>query len=570
MRYINSYLGSLLLACVVLLSWGCSTEFLDKEPNNLLTEKMILEDPEAFNTHMAYLYSQMPFDDFNPWYSRSTDEMVNATQDQNASVNVNLDWWNTGYSLIRALNNMIEKLPEAPVYSDDKKKQVLAELRFMRAFAYFSLAQRYGGVPLITEVQPLPADVTTVRKARSKEAELYQFIEKEMTEAIADMDAGGNEFRLNKWSALAFKSRAMLHAAAIATYGQVQLDGLVGIPAAEATHYWEAARDAASQVIESGKYELYNKDADKVANYRKLFFDESAANRERIFVKAYVWPDRGHSFDRESAPFNHRSGEGYGGRYCPLYEMVESYEYVNDRNGALKLNNPDGSPIEYANPADLFAGKDPRFFASVLFPGSPWKGATLQIYSQVIEAGVEKPGNGVDGITQPEATSTGFYLSKWADPNPPRPINGSSSEVDRMSIRYAEVLLNYAEAQLELANEPEARRYVNMIRRRAGIQELAGPITMEDYRNERKIELAYEGNRYWDMKRWRIYDKVISNSDAYALWPIFNKDTQGYRFRKQKLPADKFTRTFTPNLYYYVIGGSQINANPLLVQNPGY
>jgi starch-binding outer membrane protein, SusD/RagB family len=570
MKYIQSYFGSLLLAGLVLVGGGCNEDLLDSQPNDLLTEQMILQDAEAFNTHMAYLYSQMPFDDFTPWLSRSTDEMVNAAQDQNASLNVNLDWWNSGYSLIRALNNMIEKLPAAPVFNDQQKAAVIGELRFMRAFAYFSLAQRYGGVPLITQVQSFSGDVSQLRTPRNKEAEVYQFIEKEMTEAIATMTDATNEFRLNKWSGLSLKSRAMLHAAAIATYGQVQLDGVVGIPASEASHYWEAARDAARQVIESGKYELYNQDADKVANYHQLFFDESAANKERIFVKAYVWPDRGHSFDRESAPFNHRSGEGYGGRYCPLYDMVESYEYVNDRNGALKLQDATGKPIEYANPVDLFQGKDPRFFAAVLFPGSPWKGTTLQIYAQVIEGGVEKAGNGVDGITQPEATSTGFYLAKWADPNPPRPINGSSSEVDRISIRYAEVLLNYAEAQMELNNESEARKYVNMIRQRAGIQELTAPLTQQDYRQERKIELAFEGNRYWDLKRWRIYHQVLSNSDAYALWPIYNKDTQGYQFRKQKLPTDKFTRTFTPNLYYYLIGGSIINTNPLLVQNPGY
>jgi hypothetical protein len=572
MKYSYNSLGKALLVCLMTLGLSCNKEFLDTTPNDLLTEKMILEDKDAFNTHLAYLYSQMPFDDFTPWLSRSTDEMVNAAQDQSSSLNVNLDWWQSGYTLIRALNNMIENLPAATVFADKEKAQILGELKFMRAYAYFSLVQRYGGVPLITEVQSFPAsgNPAELQAPRNKEAEVYKFIEKEMTEAIAAMAEAPTEYRLHKWSALAFQSRAMLHAAAIARYSQVQLDGLVGIPAAEAKHYWEAARDAAKQVIASGQYELYNKDADKAANYHKVFFDESAANKERIFVKAYVWPDRGHSFDRESAPFNHRSGEGYGGRYNPLFDMVESYEYVNDRDGTLKLNNPDGSPILYANPADLFLGKDPRFFAAVLFPGSPWKGTTLQIYAKVIEAGVEKAGNGKDGITQPEATSTGFYLSKWADPTPPRPINGSSSEVDRMSIRYAEVLLNCAEAELELNNEPEARPYVNLIRQRAGIQELTGTLTMEDYRHERKIELAYEGNRYWDLKRWRIYHQVLFNSDAYALWPVFNKDTGGYLFRKQKLPTDKFTRTFTSNLYYYIIGNGIINTNPLLVQNPGY
>jgi starch-binding outer membrane protein, SusD/RagB family len=572
MTHHYNYLSKALLVCLVALGLSCSKDFLDTTPNDLLTEKMILEDKEAFNTHLAYLYTQMPFDDFTPWLSRSTDEMVNSAQDQSSSINVNLEWWQPGYTLIRALNNMIEKLPAAPVFAEAEKAQVLGELKFMRAYTYFSLVQRYGGVPLISQVQSFPAsgDPSELQAPRNKEAEVFGFIEKEMTDAIAVMATAPTEYRLNKWSALAFKSRAMLYAAAIARYSEVQLDGLVGIPAAEANHYWESAREAAKQVIASGQYELYNKEADKVANYHKLFFDESAGNKERIFVKAYVWPDRGHSFDRESAPFNHRSGEGYGGRYCPLFDMVESYEYVNDRDGTLKLNRPDGTPISYANPTDLFAGKDPRFFASVLFPGSPWKGTTLKIYAKVIEGGVEKAGNGADGITQPEATSTGFYLSKWADPAPPRPINGSSSEVDRMSIRYAEVLLNCAEAELELNNEPEARKYVNLIRQRAGIQELTGALTQEDYRHERKIELAYEGNRYWDMKRWRIYHQEVFNSDAHALWPVYNKDTQAYLFRKQKLPTDKFTRTFTPNMYYAIISNGIRDTNPLLVQNPGY
>ena len=573
MKSIYKITSKVILACILSLVLGCNKELLDKVPNDLLTEKMIFEDKEAFSTHLAYLYSQMPFDEFTPWLSRSTDEMVNASQDQNNSaVNVNLDWWQTGYRLIRALNNAIEKFPASPAFAASEKAQVLGELKFMRAYAYFSLAQRYGGVPIVSELKQFPAsgDPSELRLARNKEGDVYKFIDKEMTDAISVMSATTNDFRLNKWSAIALKSRAMLHAAAIAKYGEVQIGGVVGIPSSEADYYWKSARDAAKQLIASNQYELYNKNADKVLNYRNVFFDESAANKERIFVKAYIWPDRGHSFDRESAPFNHRSGEGYGGRYCPLYDMVESYEYVKNRDGSLNLNDLSGKPKYYDNPADLFKDKDPRFFASVLFPGSPWKGTTLQIYAKVIEGGVEKAGNGVDGITQPEATSTGFYLSKWADPAPPRPINGISSEVDRISIRYAEVLLNCAEAELELNNEPEAKKYVNMIRKRAGIQELNDKLTVEDYRHERKIELAFEGNRYWDMKRWRIYHQVVFNSDSFAIWPIYNKDTRSYMFRKQKLPTDKFTITFRTNFYYYIIGSSAISANPLLVENPGY
>lgn len=568
------YIGNLFLSACLLLSAGCGKSFLDSKPTDILTEDLLLSNQSAFDTHMAYLYSSMPFENFSLWLSYYTDEMVNCTQDQNSSLNPNDDWWVDGYKLIRDLNNMIDKVPSATIFADDAAKQAaLGELKFMRAYAYFNLAERYGGVPIITKVQELPAsgDVTELYKPRDKESDVFKFIETEMDDAINLMSGQSsfNEFRINKWSALAFKSRAMLYAASIAKYGEVQLNGAVGIPASEASHYWTSARDAASQVIESGQYALYNESDDKVSNYHNAFFDESPANKERIFVVSYVWPLKTHNFDLLAAPFSHRGGEGYGGRFCPMYDMVEEYEYTNNKNGALKLSN-NGTPVEYTDPATLFQNKDPRFFASVLFPGSPWMGTTLQIYAQVIQGGVKSDGHGADGIAQPEATSTGFYLSKWEDPAPPRPIGGTSSDVDRICIRYAEVLLNYAEAELELSNEPEARKYVNMIRERAGIEPYNTAITMDNYRHERKVELAYEGNRYWDMKRWRIYDKVVYDRDTYALWPTYNKDKNVYTFEKRMLPSGKFTRTFTPNMYYNMIPTDIIQANPLLVQNPGY
>lgn len=576
------YLDKILIVCLLSIWSGCDKNFLDSEPVDILTEKTLLEDKTGFKSHLAYLYSQMGFERIGIWLSYNTDEMVNCFSGQNTSLldapmtftqNTQVyDWWESGYKLIRDLNNMIEKFPASTAFSDEEKSEVFGELKFMRAYAYFKLSRGYGGVPLITKVLLLPesGDPTGLYAPRDKESDVFKFIETEMTEAIDMMSDVPTEFRLNKWSALSFKSRAMLHAAGIATYGEVQLDGIIGIPKAEANHYWESARDAAKQVIESGTYELYNKDEDKTANYHKLFFDESAANKERIFVTAYTWPIRGHEIDRNTAPYCCRSGEGYGSYFDPTFGMVESYEYVDDRDGSLKLNNNDGSPIEYANPADLFNGKDSRFFSSVLFPGSPWKGTTLQVYGNVIEGGVLKDGHGADGIAQPEATSTGFLLSKWSDPSPPRPISGSSSDVDRICIRYAEVLLNYAEAELELNNEPEARKYVNMIRQRAGIAEYIGSISMDDYRHERKIELAFEGNRYWDMKRWRIFHQVVFNSDTYGIWPVYNKDNNMYTFRKYTLPTEKFTRTYTPNMYYYKIATGIIESNPQLVQNPGY
>ena len=562
----------------MLLVWTSCTKFLDKEPVDIITEKLILTEKAAFTAHTAYLYSQIPFDfpDYgfgSGFLSYYTGEVVERQGGASVNMEYKFNSWGSSYKLLRALNILIEKVPSATVFATEKERtESLGELRFIRAYVYFSLVQRYGGVPLITNSMELPesGDISELYRARDKAADVYNFVETEMTEAINMMSVDPNKYRLNKWSGLAFKSRAMLHAAAIATYDAIQLDGLIGIPQSEAEHYWESARDAAKLLIETGPYVLYNVDANKVTNYHNLFFDESEANNERIFDIGYLYPVKGHSFDKSMAPNSHRSSQGNQGHFCPTYEMAESYEYINNADGTLKLNNPDLSPIEYANPADLFKDKDPRFLSSILFPGSPWMGTTLEIYGSKIQDGKEIGGTGADGLGQAESSSTGLYLSKWSDFNLPRPLATGSSDVDRQIIRYAEVLLNYAEAQLELGNEPEARIYINLIRERAGLQPLIGPITMNDYRHERKIELAYEGNLYWDLIRWRIFANVMNNTDTYGLWPVYNVDKNVYIFRKTKLTSIKYTRTFSTNLYYSKLDNGVIASNPLLVENPGW
>jgi hypothetical protein len=581
---IIKYISRILIVTVLLsIGPGC-TDFLDKTPVDVITNELILTDNAAFTAHLAYLYSQIPFENFETtfwWFgSYYTGEMVYCQQDAGTNMDFTYGTWVSGstvwslnYNLIRALNNLINNFGDATAFpSETAKANALGELRFMRAYVYFSLAQRYGGVPLITEVSDLPesGDITSLRVPRSKAADVYSFIETEMTEAISKMSATDNKYRFNKWSGLAYKSRAMLYAASIAKYETVQLDGLIGIPASQAQHYFEAARDAANQLITTGPYALYNVyPADQVKNYHQLFMDETAANKERILVNAFLYPTKGHRFDLYAAPFSHRGGEGYGGRFCPTYEMVEDYEYVDNRNGTLKLNDGGGAPIQYADPATLFNGKDPRFFASVAYPGATWRsGIKLQIWGNTISGGVLTGAGGADGLLATECTSTSFYLTKWADLEFKRTINTTSSDVDRMMIRYAEVLLNYAEAQFELGQTGPALTYVNMIRSRAGIQELTS-LTLDDLRHERKIELAYEGNYYWDLKRWRVYHSLFLNTPTHCLFPINNKDLNVFTFEKQKLPDNKFTRTFETKFYYYAIDAAAIAANPLLVQNPG-
>ncbi|NLA48568.1 MAG: RagB/SusD family nutrient uptake outer membrane protein, partial [Bacteroidales bacterium] len=475
---------------------------------------MVLSNKSAFEAHLAVIYTKMYFERFSVYLDMNTTQLVNCVSGQNPVLDASstftnnpeeFDIWARCYSVIRDLNVLIKLWPDATAFKDEEKDHVLGELKFLRAYAYFKLVRGYGGVPIVEEPMELPAsgDVTELHQPRAKESDVWKFVEREMSEAIALL-RGGDEFRINKWSALAFKSRAMMYAGSVARYSELQLNGILGLPASEAEDYFKSARDAAKQVIDEGPYELYNLHDDKAYNYHQMTFDETAANKERIFVTAYYWPLKTSPVDRNTAPYNHRSSEGYGSYVCVTLDMVDEYEYINNRDGSLKMKDESGNPIIYDKAIDIFQDKDPRFFATVLSPGSAWKGTFLQVYGNKIVNGEEVPGQGPDGIGQPEATSTGFCMARWSDPNPPRPIAGGSSEVDKQCIRYAEVLLNYAEAQLELDNEPEARIYINLIRDRAGIQELS-TVTMDDLRRERYVELAYEDNCYWDWKRWRIF-----------------------------------------------------------------
>ena len=580
MKMIKNKISRILIISLLLISFGCK-DYLTTEPVNMLTTEMVLKNKSAFEAHLAVIYTKMYFERFNVYMDMNTSQMVNCVSGQNQTLDAGstftdnatevTDTWARCYSVLRDINLLIQQWPDVTAFKGVEKDNVLGELRFLRAYNYFKLARAYGGVPIVLTPMEIPAsgDVKELQTPRAKETEVWKLVEKEMTEAINQMSAKANEFRINKWSGLAFKSRAMMYAGSVAKYSQIQLDGTLGIPAAEANGYFQSARDAAKNLIDAGPYKLYNLNSDKVVNYHNLFFDESSSNLERVFVTAYYWPLKTSAVDRNTAPYAHRSSEGYGSYVCSTLDMIDQYEYVDNRNGALKMKDNAGNYIVYDKAIDIFKGKDPRFFATNLAPGSPWKGTILYVYGNKIVNGKEVSGQGSSGIGPPEATSTGFCMAKWSDPNPPRPISGNSSEVDKQCMRYAEVLLNYAEAQAELVNEPEARKYVNQVRDRAGLPALS-TVTMDDVRRERYVELAFEDICYWDWKRWRIFHVKMNATNTRGLWPLWDETNNKYVFREFNLAANQFQRTYFAHMYYYKIPTNVMDANLKLVQNPGY
>lgn len=608
-KYIS---GSLLL-----LSMTACADYLEKESFDIITPEQVWKDPKLINGVMVNLYDGLQLEDFNYWNrdawrlmnaSSMSDEAQGSFQKDPLFDNGNATYtyedglfeqkFSDRYKPIRNCNDFIAQLEEATALSDADKKLLLAEARFLRAMHYFTLVKRYGGVPLISQPQVYdPGNLDALLVTRNKEVEVYDFIVKECQEAAKDLpdtrDAAA-KYRANKATALALCSRAALYAGSIAHYGEVELDGLVGIPATDANRFFQAAFDASQSILSSGLYTLYNKKADdKSQNYCDMFLKGNGDNGEYIFQKQYnVAGGKGHDWDKRNAPFSFRAG-GWGCGIAPTLEMVEAYEYADGREGSLQLEDASGQPLRFDDPYELFAGKDPRLYATIYLPGSPCKGSIMEWRRGVIApdgktyVATSQPdgGNTVEiggkiystsgkdgGADAGDASKTGFYQKKFWDETL-TDMNMGKSETPWPVFRLGEIYLNLAEAAIELGKSAEALSAVNTIRERAGIVPLS-TIDVEKVRHERRVELAFEGHRFWDMKRWRIAHLDVAQGGlngfrGTALYPWYNVSDGKYTFERG-YNAPKQKRIFLKKNYYTKIHSEDMNSNPKLIQNPGY
>lgn len=599
-----------------LISAGCS-DYLEKESFDIITPEQVWEDPKLINAVMVNLYDGMVLEDFNYWYRDSwrlqnptsmSDEAQGSFQKEPLWDNGNATYtyedalfeqkFSDRYKNIRNCNDFISQLNEATSLSDSDKKLLLAESRFIRAMHYFTLVKRYGGVPIISEPQEYdPNNIEALMVSRNKEIEVYDFIVKECQEASADlpeMRDAEEKYRANKYAALALCSRAALYAGSIARYGTVQLDGLVGIPSSEADRFFEISYEASKAIIDSNNYALYNsKPDDKAQNFCDMFLKGNGDNGEFIFQKQYnVAGGKGHDWDKRNAPFSYRGG-GWGCGMAPTLELVEAYEYVDGSAGTLKLEDASGKPLRFDSPYDAFANKDPRLFASVYLPGSPCQSTNVEWIRGVIasdneryQASTQPDGNNtvvVNGVTYNtsgkdggadagDASKTGFYQKKFFDETL-TDMNMGKSETPWPVFRLGEIYLNFAEAAFELNKPSEALVAVNKIRERAGIV-LLGNIDMDKIRHERRVELAFEGHRFWDMKRWRIAHLDVQQGGlngfrGTALYPWYDI-RDGKYILERGYNSPKQVRIFLEKNYYTKINQDDMNSNPNLVQNPGY
>jgi hypothetical protein len=575
-------------ACLGMSS--CIDSFLDRKPLDVISDEVVWTNENAILANLALMYNQVQVEP-HEWYIDQQHYMTDYTDESIRCYAFGFHYSPTfpdgvlnawEYGKIRVIHEFMEHIQQVNI-SQALKDRYLAEAYFLRAFNYFVMAKRYGGVPLIKEVQKYDGtNFEDLKVARSTEEETWNFIAEDCDRAIAGLpetNVANERLRATKWAAYALKSRAMLYAGSISRYGSVQINGLVGIPAARADVYFDLSLKASEAIIASGRFKLYNQDADKADNFQKLFLERSL-HEEAIYAKAYSTPDKAHSFDFYNAPTSFRIG--YGNDIDPTLELVETFEYTDGRAGALAINDPSGNPVYYEHPEDIFAGKDPRFFATILHPNSPWQNSVVELRRGIINTAGEKVTSasytttlaedptytisGKDGIvtSQSDCTVTGFLIKKFMDPANRVPSGQSQSWF--FVFRYAETLLNYAEAAAELNRPADALPKLNEVRARAGIS-LKTAATLEDIRHERRVEFAFENQRYWDLVRWRIATTVMNNTNFSALLPWLDYKSRKYVFEKSANLLNR-PKTFLDKNYYQPIPG--INSNELLVQNPGY
>lgn len=549
------------LFSVLLSTASCNSDLLDVVPTDRVSDSSILTDSTLFESYVINRYMGVRLTDKEaegtpPGFGRGfeyamwssvTDESIYNNDDntwliqrgQLAPENTGIAGtiWGRSYRSIREINYALANVQKVNM-SAGMKTRLTAELRFLRAFRYQDLLRNYGDVVLMGDkVYELGEDFSnSAIYTRSSIKDVTAYILAELDAASKDLPAANNNSnwrlgRATKGAALALKARIALYAAS---------------PLYNAGT-WQAAASAAKDVMNMGMYSLYT------GGYDKLFLT-AENNPEIIFERLYTRGARHVCLEISNGP---NSFGGWGGN-VPLQNFVDAYQMNNGKS-------IDDATSGY-NPQDPYKNRDPRFYMTVLTNDAAYRGNTVQTF---VPGGKDSK----DGPSNWNTSKTGYYLKKYM--NDALPIDNPwdiAGTQPWIYFRYAEILLNYAEAQNEAAG-PDQSVYdaVNAIRRRTGVGMPALPTGLSQaqmrdaIRKERQIELAFEEHRYYDVRRWKIAN-VTENVPAYGMDVTRNGSTYTYT-RKEALSG----RRFEDKHYFLPIPRAEILASGgKLTQNAGY
>ena len=596
-------INKILVSALVMALSFYSCDYLDVPPINIIQDDAIFNSESGITSYMTTLYYDLPIEDFR--YTQQgfnvsgkgqgrlpnvSGEAMCSSSDDISTIGDGTWWGCWDYGKIRRVNYFLKNFP---AYKSNFQNTVLAdawmgEAHFIRAYCYFAMVKRYGGVPILREPQEYVGDIESLKVPRDTEKACYDFIAEDLDEAfrlLPDNEEILGKGRATKYAALALKSRAMLYAGSIARYGTVDLNGLVGIDKALANDYFELAYKAVKELEKSKRFSLYRKNSDKEKNFAELFLAEDSP--ENIFCKYFQRNVNAHGWDVYFVPYQYR-GNGFSSNMNPTLEFVEMFEHK------------DGTPANFAerakntyfdDPSELFQNMDARFGGSIIYPNAIFKGEPCSIQKGlIIEDGSKKENAtnyeeavytandgqvyhivGKSGSGNYSGNMTGFFMRKYLNENMPQSeVIENYSEQHWIEFRYAAALLNGAEAAVEMGQHlDDALLWINDIRSRADIKQLSlSDLTVDKVRHERRIELAFENHTYWDLRRWRIADKEIETKQYTGLCPYFDINKQKYIF--EEVAANKYYYTFDVKMYYERIPDGEIAKNEKLKQNPYY
>lgn len=655
---------SIFSLCALMGLSGCNA-FLELEPLDKVSPEQLLETEGGVKALLANIYTMIPMEDFNyrpnAGFNQRGYDGVNETTNlafltdeatrSDGGVGIGYEGFNYWpYGDIRQVNifmQNVEKAKEAGTISVADADRMTGEAHFARAYMYYGLVKRYGGVPLIDKVQDddyANGGPGAVAVPRSTELDTWKFVLNECTLAAAtlpDATSGSDLYRVTKWAAYALKSRVALHAASVAKYwnlaplaGEAVTQKLVGgMTSADA--FYKECIEASKFLIENSGKSLYKPAPATVkeaaSNFQALFLNDQ--NEEVIFSKAYLNgttnTNQGHSYAQFNILPQVNPGALKYGRFNPMLEIVDLFEdYTDDGTGksAKIVTRTDGNEdayianfhnmnnasvvntlmsvpfVKYNDLYEPFANKDARLLASVVVPGSSYAGTEIIIQGGFIKdnnsyvaysnESTQKNGttyyalgaegetmfsgfNNVNSGEDANWTATGFGVRKYMPEGESMSPDRLSSTTSYIDMRLAEVYLNYAEAVVEngsgLGDKELAENYLNALRRRAGHTDRIS-LTLENVLKERRVEMAFEGKRFWDMNRRREFHTEFSNNRIRkALVPML--DLRGaepkYVFARVNYFGDETRggRTFQNINYYRGIPNIATNG---LVQNPGH
>lgn len=583
----RKFYGYCFLMIITWFVFSCKKEgFLTQTQTTNLSETTVFTDSANTVAFLSNIYANVGFSFspsrflYGPLGAQVTNGGLDAASDEaevsssngttalafetgtiNAAVVTN-DAYNTCYTNIRAVNQFLKNLPGAPIRAFTKT-QYKAEARFLRAWYYAILLKHYGGVHLVGDsiynyTDHIPAN-------RNTYADCVNYITSECDAAALDLpltQSGVNYGRASKGACLALKSRVLLYAASPLFNGKTLADGatgaLVGYPTYDINR-WKLAEDAAAAVISSGGYSLVV-DNTTAPGYGFQYLFTQRYNTEYIFPLM-----RPTNVDFESL-WDPPSRTGVNGAF-PLQGLVDAFPMAN----GLAITDPNSG----YQATDPYSGRDPRFNYSIIHDQTQLQNRLSAGLSAVnIYVGTYK---GV--ATGPDAvnigTRTGYYTNKMLDPN--AVANDFTHVTNRCwpLMRYAEILLNYAEATNEFEG-PKDNVYASLvaIRKRAGIAAgsnnlygLKAGMSQTEMRtviqNERRIELAFEGSRFWDVRRWRIADQT-DNILSMGMEVDRTNTTVTYKTFAVR------QRNFRTAMYLWPFPQSEVAKSPELIQNPGY